>query len=72
MSIPAVLSADILLQHMGIVKVDFPLLIGVAFSFIVGLLTINILLKVARKMNFSYLCMTIGLLIILFSLEGMI
>ena len=72
MSIPAVLSADILLQHMGIVKVDFPLLIGVAFSFIVGLITINILLKVARKMNFSYLCMTIGLLIILFSLEGMI
>lgn len=71
MSIPVVLSADILLQHMGIVKVDFPLLVGVAFSFIIGLLTINILLKVARKINFSYLCMTIGLLILLFGLEGM-
>lgn len=71
MSIPVVLSADILLQHMGIVKVDFPLLVGVAFSFIIGLLTINILLKVARKINFSNLCMTIGLLVILFGFEGM-
>ena len=71
MSIPAVLGADIVLQHMGIVKVDFPLLLGVAFSFIVGLLTINILLKVARKINFSYFCIIIGLMTILFGLKGM-
>jgi undecaprenyl-diphosphatase len=65
MSIPAVLGAEIVLQVMDIVKIDFSSLLAVAFSFIFGLLTIDILLKVARKVNFSNFCLILGLMTIL-------
>jgi undecaprenyl-diphosphatase len=65
MSIPAVLGAEIVLQIMDIAKIDFSSLLAVAFSFIFGLLTIDILLKVARKVNFSNFCLILGLMTIL-------
>jgi undecaprenyl-diphosphatase len=65
MSIPAVLGAEIVLQLTDIVKVNFASLIAVLFSFIFGLLTINVLLKVARKVNFSNFCILLGLMTIL-------
>ncbi|MHB8103406.1 MAG: undecaprenyl-diphosphate phosphatase [Methanosarcina sp.] len=65
MSVPAVLGAEIVLQIMDIVKVDFTSLLAVVFSFIFGLLTIDIFLKVARKVNFSNFCIILGLMTIL-------
>ncbi len=64
MSVPAVLGAEIVLQIMDIVKVDFTSLLAVVFSFIFGLLTIDIFLKVARKVNFSNFCIILGLMTI--------
>lgn len=65
MSIPAVLGAEIVLQFMDIVKVDFSSLLAVVFSFIFGLLTIDTFLKIARKVNFSNFCIILGLMTIL-------
>jgi len=65
MSIPAVLGAEIVLQLMDIVKVDFSSLLAVVFSFIFGLLTIDAFLKIARKVNFSNFCIILGLMTIL-------
>jgi undecaprenyl-diphosphatase len=65
MSVLAVLGAEIVLQIMDIVKVDFTSLLAVVFSFIFGLLTIDIFLKVARKVNFSNFCIILGLMTIL-------
>lgn len=65
MSVPAVLGAEIVLQIMDIVTVDFISLLAVVFSFIFGLLTIDIFLKVARKVNFSNFCIILGLMTIL-------
>jgi undecaprenyl-diphosphatase len=66
MSIPAVLGAEVLLQLMDIIKVDFSSLLAVVFSFIFGLLSIDSFLKIARKVNFSNFCIVLGLLTILF------
>jgi len=65
MSVLAVLGTEIVLQIMDIVKVDFISLLAVVFSFIFGLLTIDIFLKVARKVNFSNFCIILGLMTIL-------
>jgi undecaprenyl-diphosphatase len=65
MSIPAVLGAEIVLQVTDIVKVDFSSLIAIVFSFIFGLLTIDLFLKIARKVNFSNFCIILGLMTIL-------
>ncbi len=65
MSIPAVLASEIGIGIMGLLVVDLNSLLAVIFSFIFGLLTINILLKVARKIDFSYFCMILGFMSIL-------
>lgn len=65
MSIPAVLASEIGIGIMGLLVVDLNSLLAVIFSFIFGLLTINILLKVARKVDFSYFCMILGFMSVL-------
>jgi undecaprenyl-diphosphatase len=65
MSIPAVLASEIGIGIMGLLVVDLNSLLAVIFSFIFGLLTINILLKVARKIDFSYFCMILGFMSVL-------
>lgn len=68
MSIPAILGAEIVLQIRHLVTVDFSSILAVVVSFIVGLLTIDIFLKVARKVNFSNICIILGLMTALFGL----
>jgi undecaprenyl-diphosphatase len=66
MSIPAVLGAEIVLQFMDVITIDFSSLLAVTFSFIFGLISINAFLKIAQKVNFSNFCIILGLLTILF------
>jgi len=67
MSIPIVLAGNIVLN----IK-DFNLspenLLGFLFSFIFGLATIHVLLKIAKKINFAYFVLIFGLLMIALSL----
>ena len=65
MSIPAVLASEIGIGIMGLLVVDLHSLLAVFFSFVFGLLTIGGLLKVARKVDFSYFCMILGFLSIM-------
>jgi len=60
MSIPAVFGAEIGLQIMDMITVDIPSLLAVVFSFVFGLLTIDLFLKIARKVNFSSFCIILG------------
>jgi undecaprenyl-diphosphatase len=66
MSIPAIFGVEIVLQIKHLVTVDFSSILAVVISFIVGLLTINALLKVARNVDFSNLCIILGLMTALF------
>ncbi len=67
MSIPIVLLGNIV---MGLGGGEFQIehLVGLSFSFIFSLLTINLLLKVARKINFGSFVIGMGILIILSTL----
>jgi undecaprenyl-diphosphatase len=60
MSIPAVLGAEIGLVAMGRVTFDVFSLVAVAVSFLLGLLTLGSLLKIAEKVNFGYFCIFLG------------
>lgn len=53
MSLPIVLAGNIIL-NLNMFRFDSINLIGLLASFIFGLLTINILLKIAKKINFGY------------------
>jgi len=67
MSIPAVLGAEIGLAILeGIPKVGVgEILAGVLSSFLVGLISIHALLKIARKIKFWALCLLLGILALL-------
>ena len=61
---PAVLGAEIglgIITGFGFVSWD-KLLIGTIFSFIFGLLTIHVLMKVARKIKFWLFCIVLGII----------
>lgn len=63
MSLPIVLLGNIVLNlKEGIFKIET--FIGMFFSFIVGLLTIHLLLKLAHKINFGYFVLFFGILTI--------
>lgn len=64
MSMPIVLAGNIVLNrdHFGFFPND---LVGIAASFIFGLLTIKWLLAIARKVNFGYFVISFGVLLIL-------
>lgn len=64
MSLPIVLAGNIIL-NMGSLTVTLELLVGLVAAFISGLLTIHILLKVARKINFGKFVIGFGLLMVL-------
>jgi len=64
MSLPAVLGGNIFLQISGFVfKVEY--LWGLFASFIFGLLTIHLLLKVAQRINFGYFVLGFGVLVLI-------
>jgi undecaprenyl-diphosphatase len=72
LSIPTVFFAEILL-YLGGGLVTFPLTDGLilfASSFIAGYLTLDMLLKVVRKVNIAYVVLSLGIIIIVVGLSG--
>ncbi len=61
--IPSVLGAEIGLSLLkGNVYFNTYSLIAIIIAFLFGLLTINVLLKVAERIDFSYFCIFLGIL----------
>lgn len=65
MSIPAVLVAELGLGLLGKISFDLYSAIGILFSFLFGLVTIGTLMKVAKKVDFSWFCIFLGLVSLL-------
>ena len=65
MSIPLVLASSIALVLFEEVLFSAAALVAVLVSFIVGLLTIDVFVKIARKVNFAYFCLVFGCIIII-------
>ncbi len=65
MSIPAVLVAELGMGAMGLLIIDATSLIALFFAFLIGILTIDIFIKVAEKYDFSKFCIGLGILSIL-------
>ena len=70
LSIPAILGATLLeFKKIDAVQELWVILIGTAFAFGVGILSLNILIKInkiGKLSNFSYYCWIIGIIIIIF------
>lgn len=64
MSLPIVLAGNIIL-NLKEFNLNINSFLGLCFSFGFGLLTINILLRLAKKINFGYFVLVFGLLMIL-------
>ena len=71
MSVPAVLAAELGLNLIhGLAAPNFwDIAAGCLSSFIVGIISIDMLLKIARKINFWIFCIIIGMLTIISSLS---
>jgi len=63
MSLPIVLGGNIIL-NLDRFSFNFNNLIGLFLSFIFGLLTINLLLKIAKRINFGWFIFIFGLIVI--------
>lgn len=63
MSLPIVLAGNLVL-NLKYLAFSWEMLIGLAASFLFGLLTIDILLRLAKKMNFGYFVLFFGLLVL--------
>jgi undecaprenyl-diphosphatase len=64
MSLPVVLGGNIVLNFKYF-TFSTELLLGLIFSFIFGLLTISLLLKIARKVNFGWFVLIFGVVMII-------
>lgn len=64
MSLPVVLGGNIILNFSHF-SFSLELFVGLIFSFIFGLLTINLLLKIAKRINFGYFVLFFGFLVII-------
>jgi len=64
MSLPIVLAGNIIL-NLGHFSFSLELLVGLFFSFIFGLLTIGVLLKLAKKINFGYFILVFGVIVVI-------
>jgi len=64
MSLPIVLGGNIILNFNQFIF-SSEMLLGLLFSFVFGILTIDLLLKLAKKINFGYFVLVFGLLIII-------
>jgi len=64
MSLPIVLAGNVFLN---LDKLVFSLenLIGLAFSFVFGILTIHLLLKISQKINFAWFVLLFGLIVVI-------
>ncbi len=63
MSLPAVLAGNIILNF-GNFSLTGGMLLGLLFSFLFGLLTIHLLLRLSKRVNFAYFVILFGLLMI--------
>ena len=64
MSLPIVLAGNLMLNFNALTW-SIEALVGLVFSFIFGLATIHLLLKIAEKVNFGYFVLLFGILTIL-------
>lgn len=64
MSIPVVFGGNIILQYSGF-EITGARVVGLIFAFIFGYITIDVLLKVARKINFGKFIIAFGILILI-------
>ncbi len=62
MSIPIVLAGNVVLNISELQLISSASLVGLATSFIFGIITINILLKMAQKINFGYFVLFFAIL----------
>lgn len=62
MSIPAVIGAEIVLNLTDKVMLNYYVLLSMFLSFIFGLLTIKILTRLAKRLNFGYFCIFLGII----------
>lgn len=62
MSIPAVLAAEVGLVLMDMITFDINSLAAIASSFAFGLLTISLLFRAAKRIDFSWFCIILGIL----------
>lgn len=62
MSIPVIFGAEIVLGFFDVFQFRFVYLLSALVSFLVGLLSISALMKVARKINFGWFCILLGIL----------
>jgi undecaprenyl-diphosphatase len=65
MSLPIVLAGNIALNWSNFTSITLPLLLGLVFSFLFGILTIDVLIKSSRKINFGYFVLVFAILTIL-------
>jgi len=65
MSLPAVLGANILFSFDELTNLTTEMFVMIGISFVIGLLTIHALLKLARKIQFGYFVLIFGILTIL-------
>lgn len=62
MSIPIVLAGNVMLNIGDVSSMTFASLAGLVTSFIFGIITINILLRIAQKINFGYFVLFFAIL----------
>jgi undecaprenyl pyrophosphate phosphatase UppP len=66
MSLPAVLLGNILLNLPDMAVVfSMELLYGVLFAFVAGIVTIHLLVTLAKKINFAWFALIFGILMML-------
>ena len=65
MSRPIILVAQIGLGFMGKIQFSSSSLVALLFSFIFGLITLKLFLRIAEKVNFGWFCIGLGILSIL-------
>jgi undecaprenyl-diphosphatase len=65
MSIPAVLIAEMGLVIMQVITFDIFSLVAILVSFLLGLMTLGSLLKIAQRVNFGYFCIFLGVISLL-------
>ena len=63
LSLPIVLGGNILLNLKGF-ALSGEMLVGLLFSFVFGLLTIHLLLKLAKRINFGYFVLVFAILVL--------
>jgi len=72
LSIPTVLIGEIGFAILNGIVFNKFILLGIVVSFIVGYIMIDVVLKIAKKVNFSYFCMGLGIVYVLIYVSSLI